>query len=48
MQEARNAGVAEIIDMDLPNEEEIDKDLRLLAKVNTYFICNRWFQLLVI
>lgn len=32
MEEARNAGVAEIIDHKLPTEDEIDRDMQLLAK----------------
>ena len=32
MEEARNAGVAEIIDHQLPSEDEIDRDMQLLAK----------------
>lgn len=32
MDEARNAGVAEIVDHKVPSESEIDRDMQLLAK----------------
>ena len=32
MEEAKNSGVAEIIDHKVPTEEEIDQDMQLLAK----------------
>lgn len=32
MEEARNAGVADIVDHEVPSESEIDRDMKLLAK----------------